>query len=99
MLDNFLLTVTEWISGGATFAAAGCFLWGMVSVLFSPCHLASIPLIVAYVGGQERAIHPKQAGVYAAAFTVGLFITIALVGVICAVLGRMLGMWGPTGRF
>ena len=78
---------------------AGCFLWGMVSVLFSPCHLASIPLIVAYVGGQQRAIDPKQAGLYAAAFTAGLFITIALVGIVCAVLGRMLGDVGPTGRF
>jgi len=91
MLDSFIATVVEWISGGVMIAAAGCFLWGMVSVLFSPCHLASIPLIVAYVGGQERAINPKQAGVYAAAFTVGLFITIALVGIICALLGRMLG--------
>jgi cytochrome c-type biogenesis protein len=91
MLDAFIGTVVEWISGGVMLAAAGCFLWGMVSVLFSPCHLASIPLIVAYVGGQERAINPRQAGVYAASFTIGLFITIALVGIICAVLGRMLG--------
>jgi len=95
MLDTFVLTVNEWIAGGSTIAAAGCFLWGMVSVLFSPCHLASIPLIIAYVGGQERAIHPKQAGVYAAAFTAGLFITIALVGIVCAVLGRILGDVGP----
>ena len=91
MLDTFILTVNEWIAGGSTIAAAGCFLWGMVSVLFSPCHLASIPLIVAYVGGQQRAINPKQAGLYAAAFTAGLFITIALVGIVCAVLGRILG--------
>jgi cytochrome c-type biogenesis protein len=91
MLDTLVLTVNGWIAGGSTIAAAGCFLWGMVSVLFSPCHLASIPLIVAYVGGQERAIDPKQAGLYAAAFTTGLFITIALVGIICAVLGRILG--------
>ena len=91
MLDTFLLTVNAWIAGGTILAAAGCFLWGMVSVLFSPCHLASIPLIVAYVGGQEKAIAPRQAGVYAAAFTTGLFITIALVGIVCAVLGRMLG--------
>ncbi len=95
MLESFFLTVTEWISKGTTIAAAGCFLWGMISVLFSPCHLASIPLIVAYVGGQERAIHPKQAVVYAGAFTVGLFITIALVGIICALLGYMLGDVGP----
>jgi cytochrome c-type biogenesis protein len=91
MLDTFFLTVNGWIAGGSTIATAGCFLWGMVSVLFSPCHLASIPLIVAYVGGQQRAIDPKQAGLYAAAFTAGLFITIALVGIVCAVLGRMLG--------
>ncbi len=91
MLDTFVLTINEWIAGGSTIAAAGCFLWGMVSVLFSPCHLASIPLIVAYVGGQQLAIDPKQAGLYAAAFTAGLFITIALVGIVCAVLGRILG--------
>jgi len=94
-MEPLFLTVTEWISKGTTLAAAGCFLWGMISVLFSPCHLASIPLIIAYVGGQERAIYPKQAAAYAGAFTVGLFITIALVGIICALLGYMLGDVGP----
>ena len=63
----------------------------MVSVLFSPCHLASIPLIVAYVGGQERVLQTRQAGYYSVAFTSGLFITIALIGVISVLLGRMLG--------
>ncbi len=66
----------------------------MISVLFSPCHLASIPLIVAYVGGQQQALAPRKAGLYAAAFTLGLFITIALIGFICALLGRMLGNVG-----
>ncbi len=64
---------------------------GMISVLFSPCHLASIPLIVGYVGGQEKMILPRQAGIYSVLFTLGLFITIALIGIICALLGRMLG--------
>ena len=91
MLETFFLIVNEWIASGTTIAALGCFLWGMISVVFSPCHLASIPLIVAYVGGQERAVDPRQAGIYSAAFTAGLFITIALIGIICALLGRMLG--------
>ena len=77
--------------GGTAIAAVGCFTWGMISVLFSPCHLASIPLIVAYVGGQEQALNPKQAGVYSSSFTLGLFISIALIGIVCALLGRMLG--------
>src|SRR4030042_2879 len=91
MLESFFLTVSEWIAGGTAIAALGCFLWGMISVLFSPCHLASIPLIVAYVGGQQQVLRSRQAAHYAIAFTVGLFITIALVGVVCAILGRMLG--------
>ena len=91
MLDSFFLTVNVWMAGGSAFAGLGCFLWGMISVLFSPCHLASIPLIVAYVGGQQKALVPRQAAGYAVAFSTGLFITIAVIGAICALLGRMLG--------
>ncbi|MEW6187338.1 MAG: cytochrome c biogenesis protein CcdA [Thermodesulfobacteriota bacterium] len=91
MLETVFLTVNDWLAGGSGFAAIGAFFWGMISVVFSPCHLASIPLIVAYVGGQEKIVHPRQAGYYSIAFTSGLFITIALIGIICALLGRMLG--------
>lgn len=95
MLDSFLLLVNQWMTGGLAVAAAGCFLWGMVSVALSPCHMASIPLIVGYVAGQEQGVKAKSAATYALAFTVGLFITIALVGIGCALLGRMLGDAGP----
>ena len=91
MFESFFLTVNEWIGSGTAIAALGAFVWGMVSVVFSPCHLASIPLIVAYVGGQERVLKPRQAGYYSVTFSLGLFITIALIGIICALLGRMLG--------
>ncbi|MDY6951763.1 MAG: cytochrome c biogenesis protein CcdA [Thermodesulfobacteriota bacterium] len=91
MLETFFLTVNEWIAGGTLIAALGCFLWGMISVVFSPCHLASIPLIVAYVGGQQRVLSPREAGYYSVAFSLGLFTTIAFIGIICALLGRMLG--------
>jgi len=91
LLESIFLTVNEWMVGATVIAAVGCFTWGMISVLFSPCHLASIPLIVAYVGGQEMALNPKQAGVYSSSFTLGLFISISLIGIVCALLGRMLG--------
>ncbi len=94
MLESFFLTINNWMTGAPALAALGCFLWGMVSVLFSPCHLASIPLIVAYVGGQETLLQPRQAGFYSVAFTLGLFITIAVIGIVCALLGRMLGDFG-----
>jgi len=96
MLEHIFFTINSWISSGGLFVAAfGCFTWGMVSVLFSPCHMASIPLIIGYVGGQDSILEGKKAVPYALLFTLGLFITIAVVGVICIFLGRMLGDVGP----
>jgi cytochrome c-type biogenesis protein len=94
-MDALFLLVNEWMGSGIALAALGCFLWGMISVLLSPCHLASIPLVVAYVGGQEQLIKGRQAIQYAVLFSAGLFLTITVVGVICALLGRMLGDVGP----
>jgi cytochrome c-type biogenesis protein len=91
MINDFLLVVNAWMTGGTAIAALGCFLWGLVSVVLSPCHMASIPLIVSYVAGQEKGVVARKAAIYAVAFTIGLFITIATVGIICSLLGRMLG--------
>jgi cytochrome c-type biogenesis protein len=91
MLEYIFLTVNDWLVGGTVAAALGALVWGMISVVFSPCNLASLPLIVAYVGGQEKMIQSRQAGFYSLAFTFGLFITIALIGIVCALLGWMLG--------
>lgn len=91
MMDQIFLTINEWLVGGTVIALLASFLWGMVSVLFSPCHLASIPLIVAYVGGQDRVLQTRQAGYYSLVFTTGLFTTIAAIGIVSALLGRMLG--------
>ena len=95
MPGTFFITVNEWMSGGLVLAAAGCFIWGIVSVLFSPCHMASIPLIIGYVGGQNTIINGRQAAPFAILFTFGLFITIAVVGLACIWLGRMMGDIGP----
>ncbi|NLW81254.1 MAG: cytochrome C biosynthesis protein [Desulfovibrionales bacterium] len=94
-MDQFLILINQWMGSGAGLAALGCFLWGVVSVLFSPCHLASIPLIVGYVAGQDKLVEGRQAALYAGLFTTGLFLTIAVIGVVCALLGRMLGDAGP----
>ena len=80
---------------GTALAALGCFLWGIISVALSPCHIASIPLIITYVAGQDKVLKARHAACYSVVFTIGLFITIALVGIICSLLGRMLGEVGP----
>jgi len=95
MPGQALLAIHAWMTGGSIAAYAGSFLWGLVSVLFSPCHLASIPLMVGYVAGQGRLVEGREAMRYALVFTFGLFSTIALTGLACALLGRMLGDVGP----
>ena len=94
-MDQVFLAINGWMSQGLLLGALGCFLWGMVSVLFSPCHLASIPLLVGYVAGQDQVVAGRRAAVYAVLFTLGLFVTIAAIGVVCTLLGRMLGDVGP----
>jgi len=91
MFETLFLNINNWMVSGSYIAALGCFLWGIISVIFSPCHLASIPLIIAYVGGQRRLLSPKQASTYAVMFALGLLISIVAIGIVCALLGRMLG--------
>ena len=94
-MDQIFLAINSWMGQGLLLGGLGCFLWGMVSVLFSPCHIASIPLIIGYVGGQNHLVEGRRAILYAVVFTTGLFITITVIGIVCSLLGRMLGDIGP----
>lgn len=81
-----------------TFGIALCasFLWGVLSIVLSPCHLASIPLIIGFIDDQGIAT-TRRAFVVSLIFSVGILITMALIGVLTALAGRMigdLGVWG-----
>jgi len=94
-VDQILITITQWLQASPTVALPGAFLWGMVAVLLSPCHMASIPLLIAYVAGQNIIPKPRQAARFAVLFALGIFITIMVVGLVCTFAGRMLGDVGP----
>jgi len=79
------------MTGAPLLAALGSLLWGTVSVVFSPCQIASLPLMVGYVGGQEQRPSPQEGVLLALLYSLGLFLTITVVGVFCALLGRLLG--------
>jgi cytochrome c-type biogenesis protein len=79
-------------------ALLGAFLWGVLSILLSPCHLSSIPLVVGYISHQQvKSL--RQAFWTSFAFSFGILITIALVGVVTALLGRMMGDIGKWGNY
>ena len=81
------------LSGNAAYACAGAFLWGLASVILSPCHLSSIPLVMAFVA-RESDGRQKRAALLSIVFTVGIFVTMALLGLVTGALGRL---WGDTG--
>ncbi len=72
--------------------------WGILSILLSPCHLASIPLIVGFISGQGGLSTSRAAGI-ATLFSTGILITIAAIGVMTAAAGRMMGDVGAWGNY
>ncbi|MEX0602404.1 MAG: cytochrome c biogenesis protein CcdA, partial [Bacteroidota bacterium] len=95
-MDEIFNTLTLSMTGHFGVALAAAFGWGVLSILLSPCHLGSIPLIVGYLSAREPGTTRSAVGL-ALIFAVGILMTIALMGVVTAGLGRMMGdvgMWG-----
>jgi cytochrome c-type biogenesis protein len=86
------------LSGTPALALSAAAVWGVLSVVLSPCHLAGIPLIVGFIGG--RGIVPtRRAFLVALLFASGILVTIALIGMATAALGRILGDLGPEVNY
>ena len=91
VLESFLIAINDHMQGGFLSAQIACFVWGLVSTFLSPCHMASIPLLVSYAAGQSMTVRPKECVRYALLFSLGLFVSIALIGFVCTLLGSLLG--------
>ena len=96
---EFLFTqLSHAIEGAAWLALVASFTWGVLSILLSPCHLASIPLIVGFIDDQGR-VSPLRSFLIALLFSVGILLTIAAIGIITAAAGRMMGDLGPSVNY
>jgi cytochrome c-type biogenesis protein len=97
-MENLFLTLTRAVEGSLPVALAGALAWGVISVLLSPCHLASIPLVIGFVQGQGRVSGRRALGL-ALIFSSGILITIGIIGGVTALAGRLLGDVGPYGNY
>ena len=79
-------------------ALAAAAVWGVLSIILSPCHLASIPLIVGFISEQGQ-VTARRAFWTSTLFAVGILITIAAIGTITAAAGRMMGDVGRYGNY
>ncbi len=68
------------------------FLGGVIATA-GPCSLASIPLIIGFVGGYAEG-SKRQACIYSVTFVVGLALGMAALGAAAALMGTMFGQVG-----
>ena len=97
-MEALFTNLTHAVSGSPLFAISAAFVWGILSVVLSPCHLASIPLIVGFIDGQKQ-LTTSRAFLISSLFAIGILITITALGIITAAAGRMLGDVGSLGNW
>ena len=97
-MERLFTTLTHAVEGAPAIALTAAFAWGVLSILLSPCHLSSIPLIVGFIDKQGR-MSTRRAFVISTLFAGGILITIAAVGAITAAAGRMMGDVGRYGNY
>ncbi|MEI6166568.1 MAG: cytochrome c biogenesis protein CcdA [bacterium] len=98
MLEELFTALSHAVEGSAALALTAAFVWGVLSILLSPCHLASIPLIVGFIDQQGR-MTTRRAFTLSLLFAVGILITIGVIGGITAAAGRMMGDVGRWGNY
>jgi cytochrome c-type biogenesis protein len=98
MIDSLFNFLSSALTGNPYNAVFASFGWGIVSVLLSPCHLSSIPLVIGFINSQGE-ISLKKTFIISLVFGIGILITIALIGVITAIAGRLMGDVGVIGNY
>src|SRR5512137_2432928 len=97
-MQDLFTTLTRAVEGAPAIALSAALIWGILSIVLSPCHLASIPLIVGFID-RQGTMAARRAFLISTLFAVGILLTIAVIGVITALAGRMMGDVGPYGNY
>ena len=97
-MQELFTGLTHAVEGSAIMALLASFVWGVLSVVLSPCHLASIPLIVGFIDSQGRTT-TRRAFLISLLFAVGILITIGAIGAATAAAGRIMGDVGRYGNY
>lgn len=98
MINGIFNFLYEAMNGAVWIAVIASFAWGVLSILLSPCHLSSIPLVVGFISSQGK-ISLGRTFYISLVFSVGILITIAIIGIITAFLGRLMGDIGNVGNY
>lgn len=98
MIENMFNFLSELLYGNFWLATFSAFAWGILSIILSPCHLSSIPLIVGFLSSQGE-ITLKRTFSLSLVFALGILVTIAIIGGITLAMGRLMGDVGTFGNY
>ncbi len=86
------------LQGADFLALLAAYIWGIFGMLLSPCSLVTIPLVVGYIESQETR-GMKNAFVISSWFSLGIFVNVALVGIVIASAGSLLSEVGRYSNY
>lgn len=96
-MESLLNQLSQSLTENPLLAYLGVFLGGIISSS-SPCVLATIPLVIGYVGGYSGG-NRRKAILYSLIFILGLSFTFTILGAIASLIGGLFGMISRTWYF
>ena len=96
-METLISHLSQSLTENPLLAYLGVFLGGILSSS-SPCVLATIPLVIGYVGGYSGG-NRRKALLYSFAFILGLSITFTIFGAIASLVGGLFGVISRSWYF
>lgn len=90
MIESILRSMADAVSGGGITAPLIALAAGIITAV-TPCSLSQLPLVLAYVGGEES---PAKAFRLSVVYSIGLAVTFTAFGVTAALMGNLIGNAG-----
>ena len=89
MIEQWLETLSLLIAGSFWLAPVLALLAGLLTS-FTPCAVASVPLVIGYVGGAGTN-DPQKAFRLSLTFAMGMAVTFTALGTVASLLGKLMG--------
>ncbi len=98
-MNDLVFRVTGALGASTALALGASLLWGVLSVLLSPCHLGMIPLVVGFVGTGVDGDEPGRAARLSFAFAGGMLVALAVLGLVVAAAGYAVQGFGAVTNY
>lgn len=96
LITEVFVALSAMLEQSLFFMLLASFIWGILSIVLSPCHISSIPLVVGYVNrnGLQSRGGALLTSLY---FSGGVLVSLLVIGVATSLMGQMIGDIGQTG--